>query len=169
MISEKIDLSNIFAISKSNQPVLSASKPGRSFASVFYNSMKKIPCLQAALLTWMLSYLPKLQRVKSDSQLQKLRINTVRCAVPELRKTAPAPSALCPFHIRQFQLFQPTDFTGRKYTLHRRKQGYFFLWRCRKIKQKTFPISSVRLFTYRLFDMYGYCFSNVRTEQTECT
>ena len=97
MIPEKIDLSNIFAISKSNQPVLSASKPGRSFASVFYNSMKKIPCLQAALLTWMLSYLPKLQRVKSDSQLQKLRINTVRCAVPELRKTAPAPSALCPF------------------------------------------------------------------------
>ncbi len=67
MIPEKIDLSNIFAISKSNQPVLSASKPGRSFASVFYNSMKKIPCLQAALLTWMLSYLPKLQRVKSDS------------------------------------------------------------------------------------------------------
>ncbi len=41
MISERIDLSNIFAISKSNQPVLSASKPGRSFASVFYNSMKK--------------------------------------------------------------------------------------------------------------------------------
>ena len=41
MILEKIDLSNIFAISKSNQSVLSAPKPGRSFASVFYNSMKK--------------------------------------------------------------------------------------------------------------------------------
>ena len=40
---------------------------------------------------------------------------------------------------------------------------------CRKMRQKTFPISGVRLFTYRLFDMDGYCFSDVRPEQTECT
>ncbi len=40
---------------------------------------------------------------------------------------------------------------------------------CREIRQKTFLISSVRLFANRLFDMGGYCFDNVRPEQTECT
>ena len=40
---------------------------------------------------------------------------------------------------------------------------------CRKIRQQTFPISGVRLFTYRLSDMDGYCSGNVRPEQTECT
>jgi hypothetical protein len=29
---------------------------------------------------------------------------------------------------------------------------------CREIRQKTFLIPSVRLFVYRLSDMYGYCF-----------
>ena len=37
------------------------------------------------------------------------------------------------------------------------------------MRQQTFPISFVWLFAYRLSDMDGYCFGNVRTEQTECT
>ena len=38
----------------------------------------------------------------------------------------------------------------------------------RELRQKTFLVSSVRLFAYRLFDMDGYYFCNVRPEQTEC-
>ena len=45
----------------------------------------------------------------------------------------------------------------------------FKLWGCRKIRQQTFPIFSVRLFSYILSDMDGYCLGNVRPEQTECT
>ncbi len=37
------------------------------------------------------------------------------------------------------------------------------------MSQQAFPISSVRLFAYRLSDMDGYCLSNVRPEKTECT
>ena len=34
--------------------------------------------------------------------------------------------------------------------------------------RQAFPISGVRLFAYRMSDMGGYCFGNVRTEQTSC-
>lgn len=41
MISESIDILNIFDASKFHQPALSASKNGRSFATIFRNSMKE--------------------------------------------------------------------------------------------------------------------------------
>ena len=41
MISESIHISDIFAASKINQPVLSASKTAGSFAAGFRNSMKE--------------------------------------------------------------------------------------------------------------------------------
>ena len=41
MISESIHISNIFAASKINQPVLPASKTAGSFAAIFRNSMKE--------------------------------------------------------------------------------------------------------------------------------
>ena len=95
MISESIHISDIFAASKINQPVLSASKTAGSFAAVFRNSMKERSLEGGNPIGADAPLALTLQRIRSVSWLRKPRINIVLCAVPVSRRTAPALSALC--------------------------------------------------------------------------